>query len=104
MRVIQAIDIGDAVNRWLTAQYGDTVIGFLTGVNTVIAGFEQGIDGFNLVVSILPGTIVDFVEGVVPILQDRGLMQTEYSEGTLREKLFGQPRLPATHPAARYRR
>jgi hypothetical protein len=31
-------------------------------------------------------------------------MQREYTEGTLRHKLFGRgDRLPARHPAARYR-
>jgi long-chain alkane monooxygenase len=38
------------------------------------------------------------------VLQQRGLMQREYAEGTLRRKLFGHgDRLPARHPAARYR-
>jgi long-chain alkane monooxygenase len=40
----------------------------------------------------------------VPELQKRGVYRTQYAPGTLREKLFGAgPRLPATHPAARYR-
>jgi len=41
----------------------------------------------------------------VPILQKRGLMQTEYQDGTLREKLLGpgRARLQAPHPAAQYR-
>ncbi|HTJ33871.1 MAG TPA: hypothetical protein VL738_11625 [Dactylosporangium sp.] len=37
-------------------------------------------------------------------LRERGLARREYPEGTLRQKLFGRgDRLPATHPAARYR-
>jgi hypothetical protein len=38
------------------------------------------------------------VDGVVPVLQQRGLIQTEYREGTLREKISGKSaRLPAYH-------
>jgi alkanesulfonate monooxygenase SsuD/methylene tetrahydromethanopterin reductase-like flavin-dependent oxidoreductase (luciferase family) len=67
---------------------------------------RAGVDGFNLAYAITPDTFVDFVEGVVPVLQRRGLMQTEYQEGTLREKLFGHghARLRDPHPAAQYRR
>lgn len=63
-----------------------------------------GIDGFNLVYATTPGTFVDFIDGVAPILQRRGLMQTEYADGALREKIFGSPRLSGRHPGARYRR
>jgi len=67
---------------------------------------QAGVDGFNLAYAITPGTFVDFVEGVVPVLQQRGLMQTGYQEGTLREKLFGngRARLRDPHPAAQHRR
>lgn len=65
--------------------------------------FESGLDGFNLTYTVTPGTFVDFVEGVVPILQERGLVQTEYSTGSLRRKLFGSDKLPASHPAAKFR-
>ena len=94
--------------------FGDLVRGnmagkFLVGSAEQIADrltrwTEQGVDGFNVVVSILPGTIVDFAEGVVPILQERGLVQTEYEPGPLRQKLTGRPRLGDDHPAAQYRR
>ena len=66
--------------------------------------FESGIDGFNIITSVLPGTIADFVDGVVPVLQDRGLVQREYAPGPLRQKMFGAPRLSDSHPAARHRR
>ena len=47
-----------------------------------------GIDGVNL--SFLDGVqgTYDFLEHVVPVLQERGLMQREYAKGTLRDKLF----------------
>jgi hypothetical protein len=64
------------------------------------------VDGFNLAYAITPRTFEDFVEGVVPVLQRRGLMQMDYQDGTLREKLFGRghARSCAPHPAAQYQR
>jgi FMN-dependent oxidoreductase (nitrilotriacetate monooxygenase family) len=44
-------------------------------------------DGFNISPSHLPGGLLDFLEKVVPILQDRGLFRAEYSGRTLREHL-----------------
>jgi FMN-dependent oxidoreductase (nitrilotriacetate monooxygenase family) len=65
---------------------------------------QTGIDGFNLERYILPGTVADFVELIVPELQRRGLHRTSYEAGTLRERLFGgSNRLPSTHPGAAYR-
>ena len=43
-------------------------------------------------------------DGVAPILQQRGLMQREYGPGSLRQEIFGYPRLPSQHPGASYRR
>src|SRR6185437_16686135 len=51
-----------------------------------------GVDGFNLAYMVTPGSFADFVAGVVPVLQHRGLMQREYQPGTLREKLNGPGR------------
>jgi len=67
---------------------------------------QAGVDGFNLAYAITPGTFVDFIDGVVPVLQRRGLMQKDYQEGTFREKLFGKgrARLRDPHPAAQHRR
>lgn len=44
-------------------------------------------DGFNLMPDALPGGLQDFVDGVVPILQQRGIFRREYSGTTLREHL-----------------
>ncbi|HZP45201.1 MAG TPA: LLM class flavin-dependent oxidoreductase [Candidatus Binataceae bacterium] len=64
-----------------------------------------GVDGFNLAYMVTPGSFADFVEGVAPVLQRRGLMQTEYQDGTLREKLMGagRARLRPPHPAVQHR-
>jgi FMN-dependent oxidoreductase (nitrilotriacetate monooxygenase family) len=65
---------------------------------------ETGIDGFNLSRIVTPETLEDFVDLVVPILQARGYFKRDYADGPLRQKLFGHPRLPQSHPAAAYRR
>lgn len=55
---------------------------------------EQGAaDGFVLVPHLTPGGLDDFVDRVVPLLQERGAFRTEYTGSTLREHL-GLP-LPA---------
>jgi len=63
------------------------------------------IDGFNLSRTVMPECVADFVDLVVPVLQERGVYKTGYAPGTLREKLYGagRARLPASHPAARVR-
>ena len=66
---------------------------------------ETDIDGFNLSRIVTPEGLEDFVELVVPILQERGVYKRDYRHGTLREKLFaGSPLLPPSHPAAAHRR
>ncbi|MDF0541437.1 LLM class flavin-dependent oxidoreductase [Sphingobium sp. H39-3-25] len=54
-------------------------------------------DGFIIIPPALPGPLEAFINGVLPILQERGLFRTEYTGSTLREHL-GLPR-PA-HPRA----
>ena len=81
---------------------------FLTGTPEQIADrleawHKAGVDGFNIVYAVTPGTFADFIDGVVPVLRRRGLVQSAYTPGTLREKLFGQAQLPDCHPAAAYR-
>lgn len=57
--------------------------------------FEQrGADGFNLMPPLLPESLEDFVELVVPVLQQRGLFRAEYTGSTLRGHL-GQVAVPA---------
>jgi len=65
---------------------------------------DAGIDGINIINQTIPGSYTDFITGVLPELRDRGLAQTDYAPGTLREKLFGDgPRLNGRHPAAAFR-
>jgi FMN-dependent oxidoreductase (nitrilotriacetate monooxygenase family) len=75
--------VADALVRWVT---------------------EADVDGFNLSRTVIPECLEDFIDLVVPELQDRGVYKTAYSMGTYRQKLFGAgDRLPDGHPAARER-
>jgi alkanesulfonate monooxygenase SsuD/methylene tetrahydromethanopterin reductase-like flavin-dependent oxidoreductase (luciferase family) len=107
---------GDPTREWTVRDIAHYVgIGgagpVLVGAPEQIAdGLEEwidaGVDGFNLSYATFPASFEDFIDGVVPVLQQRGRMQCEYREGTLREKLFPSigPRLMEPHPAAQCRR
>jgi FMN-dependent oxidoreductase (nitrilotriacetate monooxygenase family) len=58
------------------------------------------LDGFNLVRTVSPESFEDFVDLVVPVLQERGLFKADYAQGTLRRKLFGRDHLPERHGEA----
>ncbi|MDN5731923.1 MAG: LLM class flavin-dependent oxidoreductase [Yaniella sp.] len=64
---------------------------------------EAGVDGINVINWVIPGSFQEFADKVLPVLRERGLAQTDYAPGTLRQKLFGRDQLADTHPAARYR-
>lgn len=65
---------------------------------------EVGVDGFNLSRTVTPESYADFIDLVIPELQERGSYKTAYAEGSLRHKLFGAgDRLPARHPGAAQR-
>jgi FMN-dependent oxidoreductase (nitrilotriacetate monooxygenase family) len=59
---------------------------------------EGAADGFNVMGPVLPSSLADFVEQVVPILRRRGLFRSDYEGTTLRDH-YGLAR-----PAARYER
>ncbi|MBD2870547.1 LLM class flavin-dependent oxidoreductase [Paenibacillus arenilitoris] len=63
------VQIADAMERWFA---------------------EGAADGFNLMPPYLPDGLDDFVDKVVPELQNRGLFREEYTGGTLREH-YGRP-------------
>ncbi len=90
-------------------------IGMLTGTSSRVTGTpeqiaqqlatwqEAGIDGINVINATIPGSYTEFIEHVMPELRKRGLAKEAYTPGTLSRKIFGDDRLPATHPAATYR-
>jgi long-chain alkane monooxygenase len=67
---------------------------------------QSGVDGFNLIQHLTPGTARDVIELVIPELRKRGRFRESYDDTpTLRERLSGRgvARLKPTHPGARYR-
>ncbi|SDB68888.1 LLM class flavin-dependent oxidoreductase [Belnapia rosea] len=68
--------------------------------DTLQEWFEAGAcDGFNILPPYFPGGFDDFVDLVVPVLQERGLFRREYSGTTLREHLgLDRPRSRLFHP------
>ncbi len=48
---------------------------------------EHAADGFMLQFPLLPRDLEDFVEKVIPILQERGIYRKDYTGSTLREHL-----------------
>ncbi len=83
------------------------IIGSPTQVADQLIGWieETDVDGFNLSYVVTPESFTDFIELVIPELQERGVYKLDYSPGTLREKLYGpgRARLDRSHPAATYR-
>ncbi|MFB6125849.1 MAG: LLM class flavin-dependent oxidoreductase [Halolamina sp.] len=60
---------------------------------------EVGVHGFNVKEVVRTASLDDFVDLVTPELRERGLLREPRSDETLRERLLGQPRLRADHPA-----
>jgi alkanesulfonate monooxygenase len=85
---------------------GPVAIGSYADIADIFQDWMENtaVDGFNLAYAVTPETFEDIVDGVIPELQKRGVYKTAYAPGTLREKLTGRARLPASHPAARVRR
>ncbi|NDG38490.1 MAG: LLM class flavin-dependent oxidoreductase [Betaproteobacteria bacterium] len=77
------------------------LVGAAGAVAEALIGWTEdaGVDGFNLSRTVAPECFADFGRLVVPELQSRGAFKTAYRPGSLRQKLFGQARLPDSHPA-----
>ena len=65
---------------------------------------DADLDGFNVARIVAHETFENFINLVVPVLQERGVYKTEYTPGTFREKLFGSSRIPDEHTAGSFRR
>jgi FMN-dependent oxidoreductase (nitrilotriacetate monooxygenase family) len=76
-------------------------IGSPQTIAATISDFVQAdaSDGFILVPHITPGGLDPFVDQVVPLLQERGVIRTDYTGTTLREHL-GLAALPAPRRSA----
>jgi long-chain alkane monooxygenase len=96
-----AVTFADVLRKTISAQFAGTPEQIADEVERWAAA---GVAGFNVVPVTTLGWWEEFVDHVVPVLQRRGLMQTGYAPGTLREKLFrAGPHLPDRHPARRLR-
>ena len=101
------ITVAEAADRVAIGAGGPVVVGSPISVADTLQSWmdETGVDGFNLTYTVVPESVTEFVDKVVPELQSRGVYKTAYTEGTLREKLFGQgPRLRAPHKGVTFRR
>lgn len=106
------------INAW-PAGSKPTVNDFLTSMSlpqmvvgspeTIVARLREfqaaGVDGVQVMNILMPESYEEFFEHLVPVLQQAGLMQTEYQPGTLRQKLFGGATadISPRHPAHGYR-
>ncbi|WP_179475769.1 LLM class flavin-dependent oxidoreductase [Mycolicibacterium vinylchloridicum] len=106
------------INAW-PADSKPTVKDFLTSLslpqmvvgspetiaNRLLEYQAAGIDGVQIMNALLPQSYEEFFDHVVPVLQDKGIMQKQYHPGTLREKLFAaaSPDISERHPAHSYR-
>jgi FMN-dependent oxidoreductase (nitrilotriacetate monooxygenase family) len=100
--------VGDVLRAW--HRHGvraEAIVGSPEDVADELCVLAEGadVDGFLITPLIQPGSTVDFIEHVLPILKKRGAFRSGYEEHTLRERLIGQgsPRLPDDHPGARHR-
>jgi FMN-dependent oxidoreductase (nitrilotriacetate monooxygenase family) len=84
--------------RYAGARGQRTVKGTAVQIADEMEAWFQGraVDGFLVQPPVLPVGLDDFVEQVIPELQNRGLFRTEYEGATLRENL-GLPRPANQH-------
>jgi long-chain alkane monooxygenase len=111
---LENITRADPDRRWTVREVAEHVS--IGGISPLIVGSaakvadqleawidETDLDGFNLAFVVRPETFGDVVDLIVPELQRRGRYKTAYARGTLREKLFGRPRVDERHAAAKHR-
>ncbi|MEB2630359.1 LLM class flavin-dependent oxidoreductase [Peribacillus frigoritolerans] len=83
------IKVGELYARFFSPARRDRFVGTPTQVADEMEEWftEKAADGFMLQFPLLPGDLEDFVEKVVPILQERGLFRLDYEGDTLRDHL-----------------
>ncbi|MDE1150843.1 MAG: LLM class flavin-dependent oxidoreductase [Azospirillaceae bacterium] len=85
----ERLPITELARRVAAGRTSRTIVGTAEDVADELAAWEgQGAaDGFVVAAPFLPGGLEDFVDQVVPILQERGHFRTAYEGRTLRENL-----------------
>lgn len=83
------LKVGELYNRLFQSARRDKFVGTPVQVADEIERWfvEKAADGFMLQLPLLPRDLEDFVQKVVPILQERGIFRTDYEGSTLREHL-----------------
>ncbi|MDQ0246688.1 FMN-dependent oxidoreductase (nitrilotriacetate monooxygenase family) [Bacillus fengqiuensis] len=83
------LTVGELYTRFVGAGRRDRFVGTPKQVADELEKWfvEGAADGFMLQAPLLPGGLEDFVDFVVPILQERGLFRLDYEGDTLREHL-----------------
>jgi FMN-dependent oxidoreductase (nitrilotriacetate monooxygenase family) len=83
------LKVGDLYTRFFGAARKDGFIGTPTQVADEMEKWftQKATDGFMIQFPLLPRDLEDFVELVVPILQERGLYRLDYEGDTLRDHL-----------------
>ena len=86
---VEDLKVGDLYARFFSPARKDGFIGTPTQVADEMEKWftEKAADGFMLQFPLLPRDLEDFVELVVPILQERGLFRLDYEGETLRDHL-----------------
>jgi FMN-dependent oxidoreductase (nitrilotriacetate monooxygenase family) len=82
---------------------GEVLVGSATTVADALEEYAEktGVDGFNFVYLITPGSFDDLAEHLIPELRRRGRTREHSGTPTIREAIFGGgPRLPSDHPGA----
>jgi len=85
----EMLSIAELARRVAAGRTGHTIVGTAEDIADTLIEWENGgaADGFVISAPFLPGGLEDFVDMVVPILQERGHFRREYEGTTLRENL-----------------
>jgi alkanesulfonate monooxygenase SsuD/methylene tetrahydromethanopterin reductase-like flavin-dependent oxidoreductase (luciferase family) len=99
--------VGDVLEGWHEHGAGSKAfVGTAEEIADRVVELADGadLDGFLLAPVIQPGSTIDFIDRVMPILRERGVVATS-SGDSLRERLLGSDRstLPDDHPGAGFR-
>jgi FMN-dependent oxidoreductase (nitrilotriacetate monooxygenase family) len=97
--------VRDVAEHCAVGAIGPVVVNDAKGAADAVEDWMErtGVDGLNLAYGVLPETFEAIADHLVPELQRRGRYKSAYTPGTMRAKLYGQDRLQAPHPAARFR-
>lgn len=81
--------LGQIAQRYAETHLTPQLVGTPAQIADVLEDFytAEAVDGFVITPTTSPGSFEDFVRGVVPELQRRGLHRTEYEHSTLRGHL-----------------